>query len=63
MPPAIHCGSHFPAKRLPAIPDPLTFDALQVWAAKAIGTYQVEVDRRVTTAKCLDGLRKAGVIR
>lgn len=63
MPPVIHCVSHSPPQRLPAIPEPLTFDTLQVWAAEAIGTYQVEVDRRVTTAKCLDGLRKAGVIR
>lgn len=63
MPPQVRCAAHRPAHPLPPIPDPLTLDSAQIWMAKAIGTYRVEVNRRVTTAQCLDGLRKTGVIR
>jgi len=42
---------------------PPGFDALQVWAAVAIGVFHAEVDKRVTTAACLDAMRKAGAIR
>lgn len=62
-PPQVSCASQAPAVPLPPIPDPLNLDTAQVWMGKAVGVYQIEVTRRATTAECLDGLRKTGVIR
>ena len=62
-PPRVACAERVPAEILPDVPDPLTLDALQVWAAQVVGDYEIEVGKRRTTADCLDALRKSGAIR
>lgn len=63
-PPSVRCE-----ERAPAEPTPEVNAASQDWRywyekwLEAIGQKSLEVQKRATTANCLDDLRKSGVIR
>lgn len=63
-PPLIACEERAPAEAVPQVNG--ASEDFRYWYAewlKAMGIATAEVEKRVTTADCLDSLRKDGVIR
>lgn len=63
-PPLVDCKEHAPAEVLPPVNG--SSEDWRYWYERwlvAMGIATAEVQKRVTTARCLDALREAGVIR
>lgn len=63
-PPQVSCEEHAPAEPAPETDG--NSEDWRYWYRKALewaGVATAEVQKRVTTAECMDGLRKSGVIR